>query len=88
MSLFIGDFIDGNDTLDCHGLRREEAVAAVDKFLDTKFLQGRQTVCVIHGYGQGVLRQAISEYLENSPYVSKTFPGSWDIVVSLKERIE
>lgn len=49
--------------IDLRGMRADEALNAVDKYLDDAVLAGVQTIRLIHGKGTGALRQAIHEYL-------------------------
>ena len=61
--------------LDLRGFRVDEALAAVDKFLDEAVLSGLKQVYIIHGKGTGALRQAIHEFLDKNHQVkSKGFP--------------
>ncbi len=55
--------------LDLRGLSVEEALLAVDKYLDDAFLSSLAQVRLIHGKGTGALREAIREELKNHPYV-------------------
>jgi DNA mismatch repair protein MutS2 len=55
-------------TLDLRGLRAEEAIVAVERFLDRLFGEGRDGAFLIHGHGTGALKQAVREYLRTSPY--------------------
>jgi len=61
--------------LDVRGLRAEEAVREVESFLDQAFRNGDPGVLVLHGHGTGALKQAIRDYLEESPYVRMYRPG-------------
>jgi len=54
---------------DLHNLRVHEALSRLDKFLDTAVHAGLRQVSVIHGKGEGVLRQAVHTHLKDSPYV-------------------
>lgn len=45
------------------GYTVEEALAEVDKFLDSGMLRGQQTLYIIHGNGTGALRSAIQKHL-------------------------
>jgi DNA mismatch repair protein MutS2 len=51
------------------GLTVEEALGRLDKYLDDALLAGLNTVRVIHGRGTGILRQAVTEYLNEHPDV-------------------
>ncbi len=53
------------------GLTREEAIRKLSDFLDKAILEGFSTVRIIHGYGSGVLRKAVREYLDTLPYKIK-----------------
>jgi len=61
--------------VDVRGLRAEEAVREVEAFLDQAFRNGDPGVLVLHGHGTGALKQAVREYLEESPYVRMYRPG-------------
>ncbi len=54
------------------GMRGEEALRAVEKFLDEANLVGVKEVKIVHGYGEGILKRLIREYLKESPY-AKSF---------------
>jgi DNA mismatch repair protein MutS2 len=51
------------------GKTTDEAVDAVDKFLDEASLAGVSHVRIIHGHGTGALRKAITEMLKGHPHV-------------------
>jgi DNA mismatch repair protein MutS2 len=61
--------------VDVRGLRADEAVREVELFLDQAFRNGDPGVLVLHGHGTGALKQAVREYLEDSPYVRMYRPG-------------
>lgn len=68
-----------SNELDLRGYRVDEALIAVDKFLDEAILSGLEKVYIIHGKGTGALRQAIHEYLDaNLRVKSKGFP-KWSL---------
>jgi DNA mismatch repair protein MutS2 len=56
------------------GMTGEDAVQALDKFLDTQYLLGADRVKVIHG--RGVLRTKVAEYLKGSAYVQTFAQGA------------
>jgi DNA mismatch repair protein MutS2 len=53
--------------IDLRGLRVDEALEVVDKFLDDALLAGWKEVRLIHGKGTGALRQSISNFLKQHP---------------------
>ncbi|NPA52772.1 MAG: endonuclease MutS2 [Aquificae bacterium] len=50
------------------GKTKEEAIRELAKYLDKAVTEGIPTVRIIHGYGSGILRKAIREYLDRTPY--------------------
>lgn len=53
------------------GQTTDEAVDAVDKFLDEASLASLSKVRIIHGHGTGALRRAIGALLDGHPHVSR-----------------
>lgn len=51
------------------GMRYEEAMAVVDKFLDTALVNNYPHVRIIHGMGTGVLRKGIRKLLDKNKHV-------------------
>ena len=64
-----------SQTLDLRGYRCEEALDALEMYLDKASLVNLTPVYIIHGHGTGALKQVIRDYLMNSPYVAKFRPG-------------
>jgi DNA mismatch repair protein MutS2 len=62
--------------LQLRGMRIEEAMQALDDYLDAAYLAGLPFVRIIHGKGTGKLRQAVRAALEQHPQVSSYEPGS------------
>jgi len=58
------------EELNILGLRTDEAIEKVEKFLDSVYGGDRGAVLIIHGSGTGALRSAVHEYLVSSPYIS------------------
>jgi dsDNA-specific endonuclease/ATPase MutS2 len=56
--------------LDVRGLDSQEAIAALDRFLDRAILQGAPVTQIIHGKGTGVLRRGIQAFLAQHPRVA------------------
>jgi len=57
--------------IDLRGMRVDEALAAVDKFLDEALLAGWNEVRLIHGKGTGALRQNIGNFLKQHPQTQR-----------------
>jgi len=57
-------------------LSREEAQEKLEKYFDQVILTGFQTVYVIHGKGEGILREATHQFLRDHPYVESFRLGS------------
>lgn len=64
-----------NFRCDVRGMRADEALREVEQFLDRIFRSGEESALIIHGHGTGALKQAIRDYLANSPYVRLYRPG-------------
>jgi DNA mismatch repair protein MutS2 len=62
-------------SLDLRGARVEEALEALERYLDDAGLAGLQQVTVIHGLGTGALRDAVRERAAGHPLVVSTRPG-------------
>lgn len=52
------------------GCTVDEALSRAERFLDETLLTDQRSVRLIHGYGTGQLRRAISEYLQSHPLVA------------------
>ena len=63
--------------LDLRGMMVDEALAAVDMFLDNALMGKLETVTIIHGKGTGALRKAVREHLKHSRYVKSARPGAY-----------
>ncbi len=51
------------------GMSGDEAISALDKYLDDAYLSHLKEVRVVHGKGTGVLRQRVHEYLRGQSHV-------------------
>ena len=60
------------------GRTTDEAVDAVDKFLDEASLASLSQVRIVHGHGTGALRRAIAGLLDGHPHVSRFLPAPPD----------
>mgnify|MGYP002747949106 CR=1 FL=1 len=60
-------------TLDLHGLRADEAVQKLDKFISDSLVMGFDEVQVYHGIGTGKLAYAVKNFLREHPSVKEFF---------------
>jgi DNA mismatch repair protein MutS2 len=73
------------------GCSVDEALARAERFLDESLLTDQRTIRLIHGYGTGQLKRALSGFLQQHPLVARfaTAPpeqgGGGVTVVELKE---
>jgi DNA mismatch repair protein MutS2 len=82
---------DSLSELNLIGATVDEAITRVEKFLDECLLTEQRVVRLIHGYGTGQLRRAVTAFLEGHPLVARfqsapTDQGGGGVtVVELKE---
>jgi DNA mismatch repair protein MutS2 len=62
-------------TIDVHGQNLDEAERAVDKYLDDAFLAGLREVSIVHGRGEGILRNGLRRMLKQHRHVKSIRPG-------------
>lgn len=65
----------GRYELNLIGMRVEEALLEMEKFLDNSLLTGKREVRIIHGIGTGALMRGIREHLARSPHVESFRKG-------------
>jgi len=76
--------------IDLRGLRGQEALEAVSRFIDDALLVEQKRVRILHGTGTGALRQLIRQYLNSAIGVAKfydehvQFGGAGITIVELK----
>lgn len=68
MSEAIGNF---TAELDLRGMRGENAIQEVEKYLDKSIMLGFPFIKLIHGKGDGILRKLIREYLRKYSQVNR-----------------
>lgn len=56
----------------------DDAIMDVDKYLDDAYMAGLQEVTIIHGRGEGVLREGIHILLKNHKHVSQFRKGAYN----------
>ncbi len=61
--------------LDARGLRVDELLREVNRFLDRLYAEGAPEVVILHGHGTGALKQALRDHLAGSPYVGSFRAG-------------
>ena len=62
-------------TLDLRGARVDEALEALDRYLDQAAVAGATRVTIVHGHGSGALRDAVRATLSGHPLVREWRPG-------------
>ncbi len=66
---------DPTSRIEVRGQTLDEAIPAIERFLDQAYRAGLQRLEVVHGKGTGTLRQAVRAMLRTHPLVS-TFEGA------------
>ncbi|HTX20070.1 MAG TPA: endonuclease MutS2 [Bacteroidota bacterium] len=64
--------------VDVRGLYGDEALAIVDKFLDSAILAGLHRVDIIHGKGTGALKKKVGTFLTSDSRVKSYRLGEWN----------
>ena len=59
------------------GLKVDEAIARLDKYLDDAYLSHLSSVRIVHGKGTGALRSAVTNHLKRISYVSSYRAGEF-----------
>jgi DNA mismatch repair protein MutS2 len=67
------------------GMRVEEALEEIDRFLDRAIVQEMPQVKIVHGIGTGKLMNAIREHLENMSYIKDIKKDSANAGVTIIE---
>jgi len=63
------------DRINILGLRVDEGLAEVDRFIDRASAGNLSIVTVIHGLGTGALKAAVNEFLKHHPLIAATRQG-------------
>ena len=61
--------------VDLRGMSQDEAIAALDRYLDDAVLAKLPSVRIIHGKGTGVLRKAVQQHLKRSKRIKSVRLG-------------
>ncbi len=73
------------------GMTVDEAMDALEKFIDRALISGLTQIYVVHGKGTGTLRRTLTSYLQNHSEVNSLRLGDWNeggagvTIVKLKE---
>ncbi len=59
------------------GMTADEAIMALDKYLDDAYLSHLPSVRVVHGKGSGILRNAVHNYLKRQKHVKSYHLGEY-----------
>ena len=76
--------------IDIRGMRGDEAIETVTHYMDDAILVGASRVRILHGTGNGILRQLVRQYLNSVPHVKSAhdedvrFGGAGITVVEIK----
>ena len=78
-------------SINVQGRNLDEAMAEVDKYLDDAYIAGLEQVTVIHGRGEGILRQGLHKMFKAHKHVKSFRKGNFNeggdgvTVVTLKK---
>lgn len=82
--------VDGN--LDLHMFKPSEVKSALSEYILRCRISGILHVRIIHGKGQGVLRQIVHSFLKECPFVKEfrasTDASSWGATIAILEPME
>src|SRR5699024_5385141 len=56
-------------SIEIRGMRGREAMKKVEQYLDNAIASGRNEVDIIHGKGEGILKNLVHKYLDDRPEV-------------------
>ena len=56
-------------TLDLHGEYKESAIILTKDFINDNIILKSDTICIVHGIGEDILRKAVHEYLKHDKRV-------------------
>ena len=63
--------------IDLRGMMTDEAIAVLDRFLDTAMMGKLESVTIIHGKGTGAVRKAVRAHLKRSRDIKSFRPGRY-----------
>jgi len=65
-------------SINVRGSNLDDAVMDVDKYLDDAFIAGLREVTIIHGRGEGILREGIHSMLKSHKHVARFRKGAYN----------
>ena len=65
-------------SLNVQGENLDNAMMDVDKYLDDAFMAGLEKVTIIHGRGEGILREGLHNMFKTHKHVKKFYRGSYN----------
>ncbi len=67
----LGSMMNFSHELSIIGMRGEEALPALDSFIDKAIMLGVNEVRIVHGKGHGILRDLVRKQLSDHPHISE-----------------
>ncbi len=67
-----------SSSCDVRGTNVEEATALVDKYIDDAFMAGLKQVTIVHGKGEGILREKLKPLFRKNKHVAEFRPGMFN----------
>jgi DNA mismatch repair protein MutS2 len=64
--------------LDVRGMRAEETLKILERYMDEAVLLGIHQVTILHGKGNGILRSIIRQFLSKRQEVTKFYDDAWE----------
>jgi DNA mismatch repair protein MutS2 len=63
------------NTLDLRGVRVDEGLQKLERFLDEAYLEHMSPLMIIHGHGTGAMKSAVRDFVRACSYKNKSRPG-------------
>ena len=65
--------------LDVHGETYDSVSLYVSRFIDDNYILGNKYIAIIHGKGEGILKNRIHELLKTNKKVEDFYLNNWNI---------
>lgn len=82
-------FLDSLPNIDLHGFDKESARVKTNDFINESIILGYPKIIIIHGIGEGIVKQSVHEALSKNKNVLSYKLDSFNIgctIVTLKEK--